>query len=203
MYIGTFPPIDNREDWVVDYSIIEDDTGEPLDLTGIAEIEIVVRDQDSKRIELSGSLSGGEVILTDGTEHTVTVTIASPAVVAWDNHQRGAGDPVILTTTGALPTGLAIDTIYYVIEDGLTDDMFQISEQLGGDPVNTTGTQSGTHTATAGPIGTMQWNFPEASVKALCAAKTYEIGGRVTGADGSITTFIRARLPVLDGIFEG
>lgn len=78
---------------------------------------------------------------------TVTVTIASPAVMTWTNHGRQAGDRFRLTTTGALPTGLAINTTYFVLATGLTANTFQLSATDGGAPITTTGSQSGVHSA--------------------------------------------------------
>lgn len=77
---------------------------------------------------------------------TFTVTIASPAVFTCAGHGLVEGDIVRLTTTGALPTGLSINTTYYVISAGLTSSTFQLSLTLGGSAINTSGTQSGTHT---------------------------------------------------------
>lgn len=48
------------------------------------------------------------------------------------------------TTTGALPTGLVANTRYYVVN--ATANTFQLSTTINGTAINTTGTQSGTHT---------------------------------------------------------
>lgn len=77
---------------------------------------------------------------------TFTVTIATPAVFTKVAHTLVEGDIVHFTTTGALPTGLAVNTDYYVISAGLTADAFRVSTSRGGSAVNTTGSQSGTHT---------------------------------------------------------
>lgn len=77
---------------------------------------------------------------------TATVTIASPAVVSRTGHGYVAGNPIVFSTTGALPTGITAGTTYYVIATGLTADAFQFSETVGGAAVNTSGTQSGVHT---------------------------------------------------------
>lgn len=87
------------------------------------------------------------------TEATVTMTIASPAVVSWTAHGLKAGDPVRFYTTGALPTGVTANTTYYVIAAGLTADSFRFSATLGGSAVNTSGAQSGVHTAVHAPHG--------------------------------------------------
>ena len=82
------------------------------------------------------------------TSDTFTVTIASPAVFTLTAHRFVPGTPLYFTTTGALPTGLAAGTTYYVISAGLTADAFRVSTTIDGTVVNTSGTQSGTHTVT-------------------------------------------------------
>jgi len=77
---------------------------------------------------------------------TATITIASPAVITCTSHGLKAGDTVAFTTTGALPTGITASTPYYVISSGLTANTFRISETSGGSAINTSGSQSGTHT---------------------------------------------------------
>lgn len=74
-----------------------------------------------------------------------TVTIASPGVFTLDKHKLQSGDRVIFETTGALPTGLSAETWYYVVSDGLSDRLFQVSTTKDGTAINTTGSQSGTH----------------------------------------------------------
>jgi microcystin-dependent protein len=79
---------------------------------------------------------------------TITVTIASPAVVSAAAHGLQVGDQVFFTTSGALPTGITANTLYYVISAGYGANAFEISATRGGSAVNTSGTQSGTHTMT-------------------------------------------------------
>lgn len=82
---------------------------------------------------------------------TVTISIASPGVVTWTGHTLQNGDQVVLTTSGALPTGLAAGTTYYVVNQAT--NTFQLSATAGGSAINTSGTQSGTHTATSPTFG--------------------------------------------------
>jgi microcystin-dependent protein len=84
---------------------------------------------------------------------TFTVTIASPGVFTLNSHGFVAGDAVYFTTTGALPTGLSANTIYYIIAAGLTTNAFEVSATLGGAAINTSGSQSGTHTCRYCPYG--------------------------------------------------
>lgn len=84
-----------------------------------------------------------------GSTSTVTITIATPGVVSWVGHGKVAGDIVVFSTTGALPTNITAGTTYYVISAGLDADSFRISSTPGGSAINTTGSQSGTHTVTS------------------------------------------------------
>lgn len=85
---------------------------------------------------------------------TVTITIASPAVFTFTAHGFVTGTTVLLTTTGALPTGLAINTTYFVIR--IDADTFNLSTTLAnavaGTKINTSGSQSGTHTVVGGGL---------------------------------------------------
>lgn len=78
---------------------------------------------------------------------TYTVTIASPAIATKTTHNLVLGQKIRLTTTGALPTGLATGTDYYVIP--VTANTFEFASSLdnakAGTAINTSGSQSGTH----------------------------------------------------------
>lgn len=86
-----------------------------------------------------------------GSRSTVTLSIASPCVVTHAAHGFANGQPVKLTTTGALPTGLAASTTCYVVNQAA--GTYQLSATVGGAAINTSGTQSGVHTLTANAIG--------------------------------------------------
>jgi hypothetical protein len=77
---------------------------------------------------------------------TVTISIAAPGVVTWANHGLAVNDTIRFTTTGALPTGLAINTTYFV-KEVLSANTFTVSTSAGGAAITTSGTQSGTQTA--------------------------------------------------------
>jgi hypothetical protein len=122
---------------------------------------------------------------------TVTITIATPGVVTWSNHGLSTGTPVIFSTTGALPTGITAGTTYYVI--AVDTNTFRIATSLAnalaGTAVNTSGSQSGTHTGQRGAID------QALSVQSVVAGTTNFPGadfvitgsqGTGTGAGGSI-----------------
>jgi len=81
--------------------------------------------------------------LGQDTLTTCTISIASPAVITMSNNFV-ANQPVIFTTTGALPTGLTALTTYYVLSTGLSSSSFEVSATKGGTAVVTSGSQSGT-----------------------------------------------------------
>lgn len=88
------------------------------------------------------------------TSCTVTITIASPAVFTCANHGLKPNEALTLTTTGALPTGLtAVSNTYSVVPSSITTNTFQVADTPNGKPINTSGSQSGTHTALAGQSG--------------------------------------------------
>src|SRR5574341_766453 len=108
-----------------------------------------------------------------------TISIASPAVVTLTNHGLGVDDAVYFTTTGALPTGILANTIYYVIAAGLTANNFEIAATRGGAAINTSGTQSGTHSLFFCPYGlgdgSTTFNVPDMKGRVL--------GGKGANAD--------------------
>lgn len=84
---------------------------------------------------------------------TVTITIASPGVVSWAGHGMSVGAAVVFRTTGGLPTGLVVGTVYYVSAAGFGANSFQVADTqahaiAGTNSINTSGSQSGTQTAT-------------------------------------------------------
>lgn len=74
-----------------------------------------------------------------------TITIASPAVITFNSHGYATNDPISFDTTGALPTGLAINTIYFVTAP--TSNTFEVASVASGSAMSTSGSQSGTQYA--------------------------------------------------------
>lgn len=74
---------------------------------------------------------------------TVTMTIASPAVATCTTYNFFVDDIIFFSTTGALPTGVSAGTAYYVTS--VSGNTFQFSATRGGTAINSSGSQSGTH----------------------------------------------------------
>lgn len=78
------------------------------------------------------------------TSYTVTISIATPGVITFSGSAPANGTKVVLNTTGALPTGYTKGTEYFVINS--SGSTCQLSTTSGGSAINTSGSQSGTHT---------------------------------------------------------
>jgi len=87
-----------------------------------------------------------ESFMTRGTA-TVTMTIAAPGVVTWTAHGMLAGDAVKFSTTGALPTGVVADTVYWLRTVDANTFTLAATAALAAD-ITTSGSQSGVQTAT-------------------------------------------------------
>jgi hypothetical protein len=96
----------------------------------------------------------GELIsnVARDTTATVTITNASPAVITWttNNFSTTQTTPVQFTTTGTLPSPLAIGTTYWTIPSSVTANTFQLATTVAnayvGTAINTTTNGGPTHT---------------------------------------------------------
>jgi hypothetical protein len=78
---------------------------------------------------------------------TATVTIAAPGVLT-TGVDIPTLTPIVLTTTGALPTGLTASTVYYYTRVDATTGKLSttVANAQAGTFITTSGSQSGTHT---------------------------------------------------------
>ena len=119
----------------------------------VLNLEWLISRGTSENIDIGAiAIVGTDILVSWQEQLTATVTIASPGVVTITNHGFSDGDPISFTTTGALPTGITAGTVYFV---GTVDvNEFYLYDTAahaiaGGSTgrVNTSGSQSGTHTA--------------------------------------------------------
>lgn len=85
-----------------------------------------------------------------------SISNATPAVVTTTgNHGLSTGDAVYLTTSSGLPTGLSVNTLYYVVRTAATT--FNLSttraNAYAGTKINTSSAGSGSHTLWDCPYG--------------------------------------------------
>lgn len=102
---------------------------------------------------------------TFSTNGTATMTIATPCVVTQTNHGFATGRAIQFSTSGALPTGLAAFTTYYVKK--IDANTFNLCATLadadaGTNLIATSGSQSGTHTLRGTVNFGSSGNYPSA-----------------------------------------
>jgi hypothetical protein len=72
----------------------------------------------------------------------VTISIAAPGVITLPaGFSFPDGTTFTFTSTGALPTGLTVGQVYFVVSS--TGGTFSVSTTIGGAPITTSGSQSG------------------------------------------------------------
>lgn len=118
----------------------------PLDIINALFTSSTITEADYGAYNAGTTYALGERVILVNPSSTVTITVAAPGVVTWTAHGQPVGAKIVLSTTGALPPGLTAGTIYHIV--AVAADTFKLSETAGGQPIITTGTQSGTHTAT-------------------------------------------------------
>ena len=84
--------------------------------------------------------------LGQSNQSSCTISNASPAVVTQTNSYVG-GEEVFFQTSGSLPSGLSINTTYYVLLTGLSSSGFRVAATRGGTAINTSSSGSGSHTS--------------------------------------------------------
>lgn len=138
-----------------------------------------------------GQVVGGAVVGT-GSTATVTITIAAPGVVTWAGHgfSTTIPQPVVFTTTGALPTGLTAGTVYYTVPSSVTTNTFEVATSvanaIAGTAITTTGTQSGTQTGTAGAA--LATGTPLNVTGLALPAGDWDVWGQLVWNAGATTT---------------
>lgn len=126
---------------------------------------------------------------------TVTITIASPAVITFGaahGFSSTGTSPVSFTTTGALPTGIVSGTTYWTVPASITPTTLQIASSpinaFAGTSINTSGTQSGTHTGAEAISLTTATNADFGAVR--LTAGDWDVGGSVGFSPGATTSVV-------------
>ena len=133
----------------------------------------------------------------------ITITNATPAVATLNAHGLATGDSFYLRTTDALPTGLSINTQYYVIYRDANSFYIasSLANALAGTKIATSGAGSGTHTITECPWGigdgTTTFNLPNLNGRVLVGrdASQAEFGGLGQAGGAKTQTIAQANLP--------
>jgi hypothetical protein len=95
MFQGTLSPVATQEDWKLIVEIDDEDTGEPLDLTG-ATIVFEARDPKSRGIILSATTGNGKISILDTGVFQVLFARFEMQGLAAQNYEVGC----VLTING-------------------------------------------------------------------------------------------------------
>lgn len=96
---------------------------------------------------------------------SVTVSVASPGVVTDTGHTFNNNDPVIFTA-GTLPTGLALNTVYFV-RNPIAGTSYNLSTTSGGGTINTTGSPGSATITRAWGTSSSGWVHKTGNLPAL------------------------------------
>ena len=99
--------------------------------------------------------------------------------MTWTQSQLDDNTPIRFTTTGALPTGITAGYVYYVKRK--TDSTYNLATRPGGPSINTSGSQSGTHTAYATRHDVYEALLPSAVVTGDIASTTLTVSAVTSG----------------------
>ena len=152
--------------------------------------EMCIRDS----ITAAGS-GGTYTVSVSQTVASTTITATSVPALITVASAPANNDVVTFSTTGSLPTGLTAGTEYYVINR--TSTTFQVAATSGGTAINTSGSQSGTQTATwrtlVNTSGSQSGTQTETTSKLVFSYKTLnkmsiDLGGNLIVA-GNVTAY--------------
>lgn len=65
MLTGALDPVSNRATWIVNYELTDAETGDLIDLSGVDQITICIRDPKTSDAILTGTKTGGDIVISD------------------------------------------------------------------------------------------------------------------------------------------
>lgn len=131
-------------------------SGGPVDISADT-VKFLMKSDDLSTTIVAATATG---ITKQPTQaFTANITL-STTLIFCNSHGVAEGQQVILTTSNALPGGLAISTRYFVVQ--VTEDSFGLARFPQGTPI--TLTDNGTGTQTFAVVGSVQYDFQTADV---------------------------------------
>jgi hypothetical protein len=131
--------------------------------------------------------TAGWTVSSGITPSVVTFTTGTPGLVNLTAHGLAAGTVVVFVTTGSLPTGISVSTVYYVVSP--TANSFSVATTKGGSAITFSGTPSGTATMNS-----------EVVFNTGVTPQGYEINCRMRDNGGSCVQF---SIETIDGYLVG
>ena len=129
--------------------------------------QIVVTSTNTQPVVISAASVGAYAPTS-----SVTISIGTPGIVTWANHNLVAGDAIKFSTSGgSIPTGLTAGTTYYVSSTSLTSNTFQVAATLSAALAGTGSiATSGTFTAPVSAAATETATVPAVAITTLQTA---------------------------------
>jgi Flp pilus assembly protein TadG len=115
----------------------------PLNNNGV--YYVISSGLSSNNFRVSTTSGGSAVSTSGGGTQSGTHSHRREALFTRNSHGVSVGNPVVFTTTGALPTGITANTIYFV-RTVPSSSTFTVAATSGGAPIFITSAGSGTHT---------------------------------------------------------
>ncbi|HEX2653568.1 MAG TPA: hypothetical protein VHN11_07955 [Xanthobacteraceae bacterium] len=88
-FSGILDPVSNREDWVQLIEVMDEDTGESIDISG-ASIVVEVRDPISDRIVISATTANGAIGIIDTGAFQISIGKSLLRCLPAKNYEIGA-----------------------------------------------------------------------------------------------------------------
>ena len=106
MLTGTLTPVSNKADWAESFEILDDETGEQIDLSDATEIVIEIKSKSRDNVLLSASLTGDTVEFVEDGVFQWSFTAAQMTTLC-----SGTYDVRCRITKDAIVTQLIIGTL--------------------------------------------------------------------------------------------
>lgn len=107
MITGALDPVSNKATWIVNYELTDAETDELIDLSGVDEITIAIRDPKTNSSVLTASKTGGDVVVSDTGVFTWTFTATEMRTLQAKTYEVGCtlteGSETIQLLIGTLP----------------------------------------------------------------------------------------------------
>ncbi len=151
----------------------------PFVISGHHLVSSNVDEDEHTEFSMTESVSVGDTRQVTSATSTVTLSIATPCVVTWVNHLLVNDTAIQFTTDDTLPSGVVADQVYYVVDADF--DTFKLALKPGGTPINTGGSQSGTHTAIATVHGVYKAKLESAQATATVSGTVMTVSAVASG----------------------
>ena len=159
--------------------------GSSLFSSPVDQSEWILNATKSKAVLWNKSNTSGKYVSYYGVTVAASAVTTGTEKITMSSHTFQTGDTVQVATSDTIPTGLAINTTYYVIDSGTNDIQLAttLANATAGTAINITGQGAGNHTITNVVIATQDVHIMQAFEKVFI----FRSGARPLVWNGSMT----------------